>query len=59
MKGKEPCLTGTSWPAGEEGSISNSEALDGLLRIGFSGGRKHKKTEAAETDSPETDPEEK
>lgn len=46
-------------PAGEEGSISNSEALDGLLRIGFSGGRKHKKTEAAETDSPETDPEEK
>lgn len=46
-------------PAGEEGSLSNSEALDGLLRIGFSGGRKHKKTEAAETDSPETDPEEK
>lgn len=46
-------------PAGEEGSLSNSEALDGLLRIGFSGGRKHKKTEAAETDSPETDSEEK
>ena len=46
-------------PAGEEDSLSNSEALDGLLRIGFSGGRKHKKTEAAETDSPETDSEEK